>query len=97
MWHGFAIFPHPLPVKWPSANCTTAAVPLAAPLTGARQHVAALEDVRSLRLCVLRVLQGIRAVLEEVGAAPAAVPVNGRPAGAVWHVMREEPVVYING
>lgn len=40
---------------------------------------------------------GMRDVLAHVGAAPDSTPVNGRQAHGVWHMMREEPVVYING
>ncbi|GAB4814185.1 hypothetical protein N2152v2_001231 [Parachlorella kessleri] len=40
---------------------------------------------------------GVTAVLAHVGAAPDSTPVNGRQARCVWHMMREEPVVYIAG
>ncbi len=42
-------------------------------------------------------VDGIRRVLLSVGAAPDALPVNGRQVQAVWHLQREEPVIYVNG
>jgi hypothetical protein len=42
-------------------------------------------------------MDGIRRVLLSVGAAPDAPPVNGRQVQAVWHLQREEPVIYVNG
>jgi hypothetical protein len=36
---------------------------------------------------------GIRSVLDRVGAGPGS---DGQTA-AIWHVMREEPVIYVNG
>lgn len=42
-------------------------------------------------------VEGLRGVLTHVGAAPDSTPLNGRKAHGVWQMMREEPVVYING
>ncbi|KAL4440251.1 hypothetical protein ABPG75_003252 [Micractinium tetrahymenae] len=42
-------------------------------------------------------VDGIRHVLLHVGAAPDSPPIKGRQLRAVWHLQREEPVVYVNG
>ncbi len=39
-------------------------------------------------------VDGMRAILQRVGAGPGGVDVDRT---VVWHNMREEPVVYING
>jgi Inositol hexakisphosphate len=41
--------------------------------------------------------EGVRRVLEEVGAGPDVPEDAPKRVSAVWHMMREEPVVYISG
>ncbi|PSC67685.1 paladin isoform X1 [Micractinium conductrix] len=56
-------------------------------------------DVPGVRVFggAIATVDGVRSVLLSVGAAPDAPPVNGRQVRAVWHLQREEPVVYVNG
>lgn len=41
--------------------------------------------------------EGVRRVLEEVGAGPEVPEDAPKRFSAVWHMMREEPVIYISG
>lgn len=41
--------------------------------------------------------EGVRRVLEEVGAGPDVPADAPKRLSAVWHMMREEPVIYISG
>jgi protein-tyrosine phosphatase len=99
---GAVLGPHTILKQDHFPGCQSTSIPVLVPGAPNFRGVGG-DDVRVFGSGIATV-EGVRRVLEHVGAAPTSVTSSGNGGtqgfgrvAAVWHVMREEPVVFICG
>ncbi len=92
---GSVLGPHTILKQDHFPGCQSARLPAFVP--GAPNFRGVPGDTIRVYGGAIATLEGVRRVLEEVGAGPDVPEDAPKRFSAVWHMMREEPVVYING